>query len=81
MTPQEEAKKLFDLVYETEDEYSGFLSTPTCKYFATIMVQKLLDENISVLQMLELHGTDRTRLPVKQRAVHLIEVKKEIKKL
>ncbi len=76
--------KAIDLV----EIYSGLctydkdgLVIPVAKVAANIAVDEMISENESVLEMLNTHGDDRSRLPVKFRIIWLKQVKEELTKL
>jgi hypothetical protein len=56
----------------------GFIAGIRSDYNALLFLKALLEENESILEMLKLHGTERTQLPVHDR---IKELKERIKKL
>jgi hypothetical protein len=75
MTPKEEVEKLIDkylLLFSVTLENT--ISRYEATHCAIFEVQSTLKENESVLEMLKIHGNDRTRLPVKFRIIFLRSV-------
>jgi len=58
----------------------GFIAGINSDYVEYDKIISLIEENESILKLLEMHGNDRTRLPVKERIKELKERLSDIKR-
>lgn len=77
MTPKKKAEELVLKFTWEREEHEKYVA----KEIAKTCVEEMLSENNSIMEMLNIHGDDRTRLPVKFRIIWLKQVLEEIEKL
>jgi hypothetical protein len=61
-------------------EKRGFIAGINSDYVEYDKIISLIEENESILKLLEMYGNDRTRLPVKERIKELKERLSDIKR-